>query len=133
MLFRSGAPAVTLWGSGRPRREFLLSDDMADACVHLMGLPAAQFDPLVTPAEAPLINIGAGEDSSITELARVIAEVVGYRGEFAYDASKPDGTPRKLLDVSRLAALGWRARTPLKEGIALAYEDYLRRREQILR
>jgi GDP-L-fucose synthase len=122
---QSGARQVTLWGSGRPRREFLLSDDMAAACVYLMRLPPAQFDALVAPAQAPLINVGAGEDQSIAELAVLIADVIGYRGEFAYDASKPDGTPRKLLDVSRLAALGWKARTPLREGIALAYQDYL--------
>jgi GDP-L-fucose synthase len=123
-----GERKVPVWGSGRPRREFLLSDDMAQACVYLMRLPAAQFDALVAPAQAPLINVGAGEDLSIAELAALVGEVLGYQGEFVYDASKPDGTPRKLLDVSRLAALGWRARTPLREGIALAYQDFRQRK-----
>lgn len=125
---QKGEGRVTLWGSGRPRREFLLSEDMAEACVYLMRLPAEKFDPLVAAGQAPLINIGAGEDQSIAELAALIAGVLGYRGEFIYDASKPDGTPRKLLDVSRLAALGWKAKTPLREGITLAYEDFLKRK-----
>jgi GDP-L-fucose synthase len=120
-----GERQVTLWGSGRPRREFLLSDDMAEACVFLMRLPAAEFDRLVAPAQAPLINIGAGEDQSIAELAALVAEVLGYRGDFVYDASKPDGTPRKLLDISRIKALGWRPRTGLRAGIAAAYQDFL--------
>jgi GDP-L-fucose synthase len=123
----AGTDQVTLWGTGRPRREFLLSDDMAEACVFLMQLPPERFDPLVAPPRAPLINVGAGEDLPVAELAALIAEVIGYRGKFVYDASKPDGTPRKLLDVSRLAALGWRSRTPLREGIALAYRDFLAR------
>ena len=81
----------------------------------------------MAPAQAPLINIGSGEDQSIAELAALIAEVLGYRGEFVYDASKPDGTPRKLLDVSRLRALGWRPKTALREGVTLAYQDFLKR------
>ena len=121
-----GARKVTIWGSGRPRREFLFSDDMAEACVFLMRLPEVDFRRLVAPANAPLINIGAGEDLSIAELAALAGDVLGYRGEFVYDASKPDGTPRKLLDVSRLAALGWKPRIALREGIALAYQDFLR-------
>jgi GDP-L-fucose synthase len=123
---QAGARQVTLWGSGRPRREFLLSDDMAEACVFLMRLPEAGFGRLVAPAQAPLINIGAGTDQSIAELAALIAEVLGYRGEFVYDASKPDGTPRKLLDISRLVVLGWTPRTPLREGLKIAYTDFLR-------
>ena len=122
-----GEREVTLWGSGRPRREFLLSDDMAEACVFLMRLPDSPFERLVAPAQAPLINVGAGEDQSIAELASLIAEVLAYRGGFVYDASRPDGTPRKLLDVSRLAALGWKPKATLRKGIALAYEDFLRR------
>lgn len=121
-----GERRVTLWGSGRPRREFLLADDMAEACVFLMGLPAARFDPLVAADQAPLINIGSGEDQSIAELAAMIAGVLGYDGEFVYDASRPDGTPRKLLDVSRLHALGWRPKKALREGIEIAYRDFLR-------
>jgi GDP-L-fucose synthase len=122
-----GEIRVTLWGSGRPRREFLLSDDMAEACVLLMRLPEADFGRLVAPAQAPLINIGAGEDQSIAELAALVADVLGYRGEFVYDASKPDGTPRKLLDSSRVMALGWKPRVGLREGIAAAYRDFVQR------
>lgn len=121
-----GEQKVTLWGSGKPRREFLLSDDMAEACVFLMRLPAARFDLLVAAGQAPLINIGSGEDQSIAELAALIAGVLGYDGEFVYDASRPDGTPRKLLDVSRLHALGWRPKKALREGIEIAYRDFLR-------
>jgi GDP-L-fucose synthase len=122
---QAGARQVTLWGSGRPRREFLYSDDLGEACAFLMSLPDPEFDRLVAPAQAPLINIGAGTDQSIAELAALVAEALGYRGEFVYDASKPDGTPRKLLDTSRLAALGWTPRTPLREGLKLAYADFL--------
>ncbi len=122
-----GEKQVTLWGSGKPRREFLYSDDMAEACVLLMRLPDSGFDRLVAPAQAPLINIGAGEDLSIAELAALVAEAIGFGGEFVYDASKPDGTPRKLLDVSRLFALGWKPGVGLREGIKLAYEDFLKR------
>jgi GDP-L-fucose synthase len=123
----SGASKVTLWGSGRPRREFLYSDDLGEACVFLMRLPDADFSKLVAVAQAPLINVGAGADQTIAELAMLIAEVLGYRGEFVYDATKPDGTPRKLLDVSRLFAMGWQPRTMLREGIMRAYQDFLRR------
>ena len=124
--------SVTVWGTGSPRREFLYSDDMADACVHLMGLPDAQFDVLLGSDESktgifmpPLINVGVGEDLTIRELAGVVAEVVGFRGEITFDTSKPDGTPRKLLDVSRLTALGWSAKTALGEGMRMAYADFL--------
>lgn len=106
-----GDEEYVVWGTGKPRREFLYVDDLADACVYL-----AEQD-----YDGPLINIGAGEDVTIGELADTVMKVVGFRGRVTYDTSKPDGTPRKLLDVSRLAALGWRARTPLREGIALAY------------
>lgn len=122
-----GEKQVTLWGTGKPRREFLYSDDMAEACVFLMRLPEARFGTLVAPGVAPLVNVGAGEDQSIAELAALVAGVLGYRGAFVYDASKPDGTPRKLLDVSRLAALGWKPRHGLREGIGLAYQDFQRR------
>lgn len=121
------ARAVTVWGSGRPRREFLYSDDMAEACVHLMRLPEDAFARLTAPDAAPLINIGAGKDLSIAELAALVGEAVGYEGGFIYDASKPDGTPRKLLDTSRLAALGWRPRVELRGGIGLAYRDFVGR------
>jgi GDP-L-fucose synthase len=122
-----GDHQVTLWGSGRPRREFLYSDDLGEACAFLMRLPDAAFGELTAPAQAPLINVGAGADQSITDLAALIAEVLGYTGEFVYDASKPDGTPRKLLDSSRITALGWKPRTRLREGIAAAYRDFLSR------
>lgn len=111
----SGARTVAVWGTGTPRREFLYVDDMADACVHLMK----------TYSGSELINIGTGEDIAIAEFARVIAEIVGYRGEISFDPSRPDGTPRKLLDISRLDKLGWRATTSLRDGLRLAYEAYL--------
>lgn len=113
----AGAPALTLWGTGTPRREFLHADDLADACVFLME----------TGYAGPLLNIGTGEDLSIRELAELVCRVVGYRGEIVHDLAKPDGTPRKLLDVSRLHALGWRHRIGLEAGIALAYADFLGR------
>jgi GDP-L-fucose synthase len=124
---QGGARQVTIWGSGRPRREFLTSDDMAEACVLLMRLPAAEYGRLVAPAQAPLVNIGAGEDQSIAELAALVADVLAYKGEFVFDASKPDGTPRKLLDSSRIMALGWRPGVGLREGIAAAYRDFQQR------
>ena len=124
---QAGERRVPIWGSGKPRREFLYSDDMASACVHLMRLPDEAFSRLVAPAQAPLINIGAGEDQSIAELAALVADVLGYRGEFVYDASKPDGTPRKLLDSARVMALGWKPAATLRQGITLAYQDFLRR------
>jgi GDP-L-fucose synthase len=108
-----GDAELVVWGSGTPRREFLYVDDLADACVHLME----------RGYDGPLVNIGCGEDVSIRELAQTVMDVVGCRATIAFDSSKPDGTPRKLLDVSRLAALGWRARTPLRDGIARAYES----------
>ena len=112
---QSGTPTVTVWGSGEPRREFLHVDDLADALVFLMrGYDGAQF-----------VNVGVGEDVSIRELAELIRGVVGYEGEIVFDRSKPDGTPRKLLDVTRLAALGWRARTGLADGIRQTYAWYV--------
>ena len=128
---QGGARQVTLWGSGRPRREFLLSDDMADACVFLMRLPDAEFGRLVAPAKAPLINVGAGSDLSIADLATRIAGLLDYRGEFVYDASRPEGVTRKLLDSSRIHALGWSARTPLDEGLKLAYADFLQHHQKL--
>jgi len=119
-----GDPQVAIWGTGAPRREFLHSDDMADACVHLMSLPAARFDELAAAAHAPLVNVGTGVDYTIAELAARIAKVVGYSGKFAFDRSKPDGTPRKLLDVSRLGSMGWRARIGLDEGLTRSYQEY---------
>jgi GDP-L-fucose synthase len=111
----SGAANVVVWGTGTPRREFLYVDDLADACIHLMK----------TYSEGELVNIGTGEDITIAEFARVVASTVGYTGDISFDPSRPDGTPRKLLDVSRLAKLGWRARTSLEDGIRLAYQSFL--------
>jgi GDP-L-fucose synthase len=111
----SGVRSVVVWGTGTPRREFLYVDDMADACVHLMK----------TYSSAELVNIGTGEDITIAEFARVVADIVGYSGEISFDTTRPDGTPRKLLDVSRLAKLGWRATTSLQDGLTRAYAAYL--------
>ena len=116
---------VVVWGTGTPRREFLHSDDMADACVHLLSLPEPAFGTLFTETEPPLVNIGSGEDLTIAELAETVAPIVGFRGELRYDASKPDGTPRKLLDVNNLQSLGWRAQTLFQLGIEHAYRDFL--------
>jgi GDP-L-fucose synthase len=117
----ASAPVVTVWGTGAPRREFLHVDDFADACCFVLDRVS------VRDGGPDLLNVGAGEDLSIRELAELVREVVGYRGGIAFDPSRPDGTPRKLLDVSRLSALGWRARTPLREGIAATYRWYLGR------
>jgi GDP-L-fucose synthase len=107
-----GDSEYVVWGSGTPRREFLYVDDLADACVFLMD----------QGYDGPLVNIGTGQDVTISELAETVMDVVGFQGRIVYDANKPDGTPRKLLDVSRLASLGWCARTSLADGIRLAYE-----------
>lgn len=123
----AGSEEVTLWGSGKPRREFLHADDLARALVFLAGLDERTFDSLVDSKICPLINIGTGEDLTIRELADLIAQVVGFRGRFVYDVSKPDGTPRKMLDVSRLRALGWSPTIALRDGIANAYRDFLAR------
>ncbi|HET7764315.1 MAG TPA: GDP-L-fucose synthase [Burkholderiales bacterium] len=121
-------PSVSIWGTGKPRREFLYSDDMADACVMLMRLPDEQFDAVLRgPNDFPIINIGCGEDQTIADLARLVASIVGFRGALEFDTSKPDGTPRKLLDIGRLKRLGWSPRIGLEEGIAAAYEDFVAR------
>lgn len=117
---------VTLWGTGEPRREFLFSDDLADALLHLLHLSDDDFRKLTDPSQCPLINIGCGVDQTILELAKIIAEVIGYKGQFHLDQTKPDGTFQKLLDVSKINSLGWSAQTDLPSGIQLAYEDYLR-------
>jgi len=116
----SDAPNVVVWGTGSPRREFLAVDDLADACIFVMK----------HYSDRGFLNVGTGQDITIAEFARLVAEVVGYEGHILFDSSRPDGTPRKLLDVSRIAALGWRARTPLKEGLAQMYGDFLARSEQ---
>jgi GDP-L-fucose synthase len=120
----AGAPEVVIWGSGKPMREFLYVDDMAAACVHVMNLDKATYDAHTDPMHSH-INVGTGEDVTIAELARLVGETVGYRGRIVFDTTKPDGTPRKLLDVSKLDALGWHASTPLPEGLRRAYAAYL--------
>ena len=119
-----GDERLSVWGTGNPRREFLYSDDMAEACVFLLTLPEERYRELVAPKALPLINIGAGKDLSIRELAELVCEVIGFRGRLELDPSKPDGTPRKLLDVSRLESLGWRLAISLREGVRMAYDDF---------
>jgi len=118
---------VVLWGSGKPKREFLYVDDLASALVFLATMDDAHYDSLVDSSHCPLINVGTGEEQTIRELAEIVADVVGYQGGFKQDASKPDGTMRKVMDVSKIQALGWNAATSLKDGVRLAYEDYLKK------
>jgi GDP-L-fucose synthase len=115
----AGASDVVVWGTGTPRREFLYVDDLADACIHLMK----------TYSSGELVNVGTGEDITIAEFASMVAATVGYAGKISFDPSRPDGTPRKWLDVSRLAKSGWRARTPLRDGIKLAYQAFLKEKK----
>jgi GDP-L-fucose synthase len=123
------ATEVVVWGSGSPRREFLHSEDMADACVFLMDLPDDQFNSVAhSDIQAPLLNVGCGVDLTIAELAETIRDVVGFKGNLAYDRSKPDGTPRKLLDVSRMNELGWKARIALRAGLERVYQGLLAER-----
>jgi GDP-L-fucose synthase len=125
----TAAQTVTIWGTGSPYREFLHVDDLADACIFLMNLSEKEFDSLLAPgppAPAPaLINIGSGEEVTIKELALLVKEVVGFEGELVFDTSKPDGTPRKLCDVSKLHEFGWHHRTRLEDGIRASYAWYL--------
>lgn len=128
----AGAQEVTVWGTGTPRREFLYSDDMADACVFLMNLPDDRYQALLGSDESqsgrfepPLVNIGVGEDVTIAELAELVRHTVGFEGRIVYDTSKPDGTPRKLMDVGVLNSAGWRAGTTLVAGLGSAYKDFL--------
>ncbi len=131
---QTGVSEVSIWGTGAARREFLYSDDMAEACLLLMNLPQAEWDALLHRNDMhrlPLINIGVGEDVTVKDLAQMIAELTNYPGTLRFDPTKPDGTPQKLLDVSRMTQLGWRARTPLREGLMRALEDYIARRHLI--
>ena len=118
----SGAKEVVVWGSGTPRRELLYSDDLAQACCYLMNLDETRFGSLLREDAPPLINIGTGEDVTIRELAGIVARVLGFNGTLALDPAKPDGTPRKLMDVSLLHSLGWRHRIALEDGIRLTWE-----------
>jgi len=118
----AGTPSVAVWGTGAPRREFLDADDFADACVFVMQ----------SHSDIEFLNVGTGQDVTIAEFARLIAEVVGYQGKISFDTSQPDGAPRKLLDVSRINALGWRASTPLRDGLARMYADFQARYRDIV-
>jgi GDP-L-fucose synthase len=116
---REGAPTVTVWGTGSPRREFLFVDDLADACVFVLEHYSGESH----------LNAGSDEEVTIADAAKLVAEVIGYKGKFTFDMSRPDGTPRKLLDSSKLIEMGWRARTSLREGLKLTYSDFIARRE----
>lgn len=120
----SGAPSVTIWGTGSPRREFLYVDDMASASVYVMQLPKAKYEQYTQPMQSH-INVGSGSDVTIAELAQAIAQTVGYTGQIEFDATKPDGTPRKWMDSKRLNDLGWQAQVSLIEGLKLAYQDFV--------
>jgi len=122
----NGAAQVTVWGTGTPRREFLYSEDMADATLFLAEMPDVNFTSLLNEDQPPLINIGCGEDLTIRELAEMVKDIVGFRGQLFFDTTRPDGTPQKLLSVKMLNRLGWKARTGMREGIELAYRDYQR-------
>jgi GDP-L-fucose synthase len=117
----SGRKQIVVWGTGTPRRELLFSEDLAEACVFLMNLHEADYSSLLEGV--PLINIGTGSDVTIKELAEKVCAVLGFEGELVFDTSRPDGTPQKLLDVSRILKLGWKPSTSLAEGIALTYES----------
>ena len=118
--------SVAIWGSGKPFREFLYVDDMASASVHVMNLPKSLYDKHTTPRQSH-INVGFGSDVTIAQLAHAVGKVVGYQGEITFDSSKPDGAPRKLMDSSRLNALGWNAKVDLEAGLRLAYQDFLQK------
>jgi GDP-L-fucose synthase len=125
----TGAKEVAIWGTGTPKREFLHSDQAADACVFLLNLPDNQLDEILANEEvSPIVNIGCGEDLTIRELAELIAKIVGFNGRLVFDTSKPDGTPRKLMDISRLSALGWKPRRePFEEQLQNTYRDFCER------
>ncbi len=120
-----GAPEVVIWGTGKPKREFLHVDDMAAACVYLMKLPYADYAGSTSPMQSH-INVGTGEDVTIRELAELIQQIVGYKGRLTFDVNKPDGTPRKCLNVSKIKSLGWQPRLSLEEGVARTYEWFLK-------
>jgi GDP-L-fucose synthase len=123
-----GDASVTIWGSGTPRRELLHVDDLASACVTVMNMEASRLNS-VTSLSAPHINVGCGEDHTIADLARLLAQLIGYEGELAFDRSKPDGTPRKLLDCSRIRSLGWAPALSLEEGLRQTIDWYLSHRD----
>ena len=117
-------PTVTLWGTGKPLREFLYCEDLAEACIFLMNLPDNRFSTFMSQDKPPMINIGHGKDISIHELAELIKKITGYKGKILWDSTKPDGTLRKTLDVSKMTGLGWQPKTSLKRGIELTYQDF---------
>lgn len=125
---QANAKEVVVWGTGTPRREFMYNEDMADACVYLMNLPDDQYQPLLAADRndglPPVVNIGVGEDVTIRELAELVKTTVGYQGEIVFDTSKPDGTPRKLMSVARLAKMGWQSATSLEQGLVCAYDAF---------
>jgi GDP-L-fucose synthase len=119
---RAGAPEITVWGTGTPRRELLYSEDLADACIFVLSLDEKRYGSLLIEDAPPLINIGTGVDVTIRELAELVAKVIGFAGNLVFDSTKPDGTPRKLMDVDRLSNLGWSYKVPLEEGIGLTWQ-----------
>jgi GDP-L-fucose synthase len=119
-------PSVLLWGTGKPRREFLHVDDLADACVFLSRLKEKDLNEFFYPGHTPLLNIGCGEDRTIREIASIVSDVIGYKGEVFWDQGKPDGTPQKLLDISLIKRLGWKPKIDLREGIKSVYKWYLK-------
>ncbi len=127
---RGNAKEVVVWGTGTPRREFLYSDDMADACINLLEQPDGKLNDLFNDVRPPLINLGCGEDLTIHDLAVLVRDVVGFTGRITFDATKPDGTMRKLMDVSKMTRLGWAPKTELAEGLRLTYQDFTNRKIQ---
>jgi GDP-L-fucose synthase len=122
----SKVPTVTIWGSGTPKREFLYVDDMAQASAFVMNLPKAVYDQHTTPMQSQ-INVGYGSDITIAQLAQAVSQAIGYQGNIEFDATQPDGSPRKLMDSTRLNALGWQAKVDLAQGLALAYQDFIQK------
>jgi GDP-L-fucose synthase len=120
---RSNSPEITVWGTGKPRRELLYSGDLAEACIFLMNLEDTLYNRLLPQDEPPVLNVGTGEDITIRELAETITRVLGFQGSLLFDTTKPDGTPRKLMDTTRLQALGWRPHTTLEEGIRSTWAE----------
>jgi GDP-L-fucose synthase len=123
---QSGAKELVVWGSGTPRRELLYSDDLSDAAIFLMNLDEATYATQLTDEKPPLVNIGTGEDITIGDLARLVMKVVGFEGNIVFDTTKPDGTPRKVMDVTRIQSLGWRHKVALEDGIRRTYADWKR-------